>query len=83
MIKSLLRTRVTLLNERLSVCALRCIRLRKFTPQASLSDICVREADWQKDDQMPIEHDDQYAQSWNTKIGPNPFEDSSQSIHKT
>ena len=24
---------------------------------------------------MPIEHDDLYAQSWNTNIGPNPFED--------
>ena len=24
---------------------------------------------------MPIEHDDLYAQSWNTNVGPNPFED--------
>ena len=52
------------------------IRLRKFTPQAPLADIFVRETDWQKDDQMPVAHDDLYAQSWNTKFGPNPFEDS-------
>ena len=51
------------------------IRLRKFTPQSPLADIFVRETDWQKDDQMPIEHDDLYAQSWNTNFGPNPFED--------
>ena len=54
---------------------LHCIRLRKFTPQSPLADIFVRETDWQKDDQMPIEHDDLYAQSWNTNFGPNPFED--------
>ena len=30
------------------------IRLRKFTPQAPLADIFVRETDWQKDDQMPM-----------------------------
>ena len=35
----------------------------------------VRESDWQKDDQMPVAHDDLYAQSWNTKFGPNQFED--------
>ena len=52
------------------------IRLRKFTPQAPLADIFVRESDWQKDDQMPVAHDDLYAQSWNTNFGPNPFEDS-------
>ena len=52
------------------------IRLRKFTPQAPLADIFVRETDWQKDDQMPVAHDDLYAQSWNTNFGPNPFEDS-------
>ena len=51
------------------------IRVRKFTPQAPLADIFVRESDWQKDDQMPVTHDDLYAQSWNTKFGPNPFED--------
>ena len=28
-----------------------------------------------KNDQMPIECDDLHAQSWNTKFGPNPFED--------
>ena len=52
------------------------IRLRKFTPQAPLADIFVRESDWQKDDQMPVAHDDLYAQSWNTNFGPNPFEES-------
>ena len=52
------------------------IRLRKFTPLAPLADIFVRESDWQKDDQMPVAHDDLYAQSWNTNFGPNPFEDS-------
>ena len=52
------------------------IRLRKFTPQAPLADIFVRESDWQKDDQMPVAHDYLYAQSWNTNFGPNPFEDS-------
>ena len=52
------------------------IRLRKFTPHAPLADIFVRESDWQKDDQMPVAHDDLYAQSWNTNFGPNPFEDS-------
>ena len=51
------------------------IRLKKFTPQAPLADILVRETDWQKDDQMPVAHDDIYAQSWNTNFGPNPFED--------
>ena len=39
------------------------IRLPKFTPQSPLADIFVRETDWQKDDLMPIEHDDLYAQS--------------------
>ena len=52
------------------------IRLRKFTPQASLADVFVREADCEKDDQMPIANDDLYAQSWNTNFGPNPFDDS-------
>ena len=52
------------------------IRLRKFTPQTPLADIFVRESDWQKDDQMPVAHDDLYAQSWNTNFGPNPFEES-------
>ena len=52
------------------------IRLRKFTPHAPLADIFVRESDWQKDDQMPVAHDDLYAQSWNTDFGPNSFEDS-------
>ena len=51
------------------------IRLRKYTPQAPLADIFVRETDWQKDDQMPIANDDLYAQSWNTNFGSNPFED--------
>ena len=51
------------------------IRLRKFTPQAALADIFVRETDWQKDDQTPIANDDLYAQSWNTNFGTNPFED--------
>ena len=51
------------------------IRLRKFIPQAPLADIFVRESDWQKDDQLPVAHDDLYAQSWNTKFGPNQFED--------
>ena len=50
--------------------------MRKFTPQAPLADIFVRESDWQKDDQMPVTHDDLYAQSWNTNFGPNPFEES-------
>ena len=52
------------------------IRLRKFTPQAPLADIFVRETDWQKGDQMPIANDDLYAQSWNTNFGSNPFDDS-------
>ena len=52
------------------------IRFRKFTPQALLADIFVRESDWQKDDQMTVTHDDLYAQSWKTNFGPNPFEDS-------
>ena len=51
------------------------IRLRKFTPQAPLADIFVRESDWQKDDQMSVAHDDLYAQSWNTNFGPNTFEE--------
>ena len=51
------------------------IRLRKFTPQAPLADIFVRETDWQKDDRMIVAHDDLYAQSWNTNFGPNPFDD--------
>ena len=51
------------------------IRLRKFTPQAPLAVIFVRESDWQKDYQMTVAHDDLYAQSWNTNFGPNPFED--------
>ena len=50
--------------------------MRKFTPHAPLADIFVRESDWQKDDQMPVAHDDLYAQSWNKNFGPNPFEDS-------
>ena len=37
------------------------IRLRKFSPQAPLADIFVRETDWQKDT-MPIANDDLYAQ---------------------
>ena len=60
------------------------IRLRKFTPQAPLADIFVRETDWQKDDQMTIANDDLYAQSWNTKFGANPFDDiPSDAIHNT
>ena len=51
------------------------IRLRKFTPQAPLADIFVRETDWQKDDQIPIANDDLYAQSWNTNFGSSPFDD--------
>ena len=51
------------------------IRLRKFTPQAPLADIFVRESDWQKDDQMPITNDDLYTQSWNTNFGSSPFDD--------
>ena len=51
------------------------IRLRIYTPQSPLADISGRETDWQKDDKMPIEHDDLYAQSWNTNFGPNRFED--------
>ena len=51
------------------------IRLRKFTPQAPLADIFVRESDWQKDDQMPITNDDLYAQSWNTNFASSPFDD--------
>ena len=47
------------------------ISLRKFTPQAPLADIFVRETEWQKDDQMPIANDDLYAQSWNTSFGSN------------
>ena len=60
------------------------IRLRKFTPQAPLADIFVRETDWQKDDQMPVANDDLYAQSWNTNFGSNPFDDGpSDSLHNT
>ena len=51
------------------------IRMRKFTPQAPLADIFVRESDWQKDDQMSVAHDDFYAQSWKTNFGPNAFEE--------
>ena len=58
------------------------ICIRKFTPQSPLADIFVQETDWQKDNQMPIDHDDLYAQSWNTNFGPNTFEDNPQSIHK-
>ena len=36
----------------------------------------MRELDWQKEDQMPVAHDDLYAQLWNTNFGSNPFEDS-------
>ena len=46
----------------------------KITPQSPLADIFVRETDWQKDDQMPIMHDDRYTQSWNTNFGPKTFE---------
>ena len=49
--------------------------MKKFTPHAPLADIFVRESDWRKDDQIPVAHDDLYAQSWNTNFGPNPFED--------
>ena len=49
--------------------------MRKFTPQAPLADIFVRESDWQKDDQMAITNDDLSAQSWNTNFGSNPFDD--------
>ena len=60
------------------------IRLRKFTQQAPLADVFVREADWQKDEQMPIANDDLYAQSWNTNFGSNPFDDSpSDSLQNT
>ena len=60
------------------------IRLRKFTPQAPLADIFVRETDWQKDDQMTIANDDLYAQSWNTNFGAKPFDDiPSDAIHNT
>ena len=48
--------------------------MRKFTPQAPLADIFVRESDWQKDDQMSVAHVDLYAQSWKTNFGPNPIE---------
>ena len=58
--------------------------MRKFTPQAPLADIFVRETDWQKDDQMTIANDDLYAQSWNTNFGANPFDDiPSDAIHNT
>ena len=40
-----------------------------------MADIFVQEKDWQKDDQMPMEPDDLYAQSCNTNFGPNPFQD--------
>ena len=50
------------------------IRLRKFTPQAPLADIFVREKHWRKDDHTLREYDDIYAQSWKTNFGPNPFE---------
>ena len=63
----MLRTSKTQLPHRL--------RLRKFTPQAPLVDIFVRESVWQKDDQMLVAHDDLFAQSWNTNFGRNPFED--------
>ena len=53
---------------------LHMIRLRKFTPQAPLAYIFVREIDLQKDDQIPIAND-LYAQSWNTNFGSNPFDD--------
>ena len=53
------------------------ISMRKFTSQAPLADIFVHGTDWQKDDQMPKEHDELYAQSWNTNFGPNSFEDES------
>ena len=38
------------------------IVLRKLTPQALLADVCVRETDWQKDDQLPVAHDNFFAQ---------------------
>ena len=53
------------------------IRLRKFTLQAPLADIFVREIDWQNDDRMIITNNDLYAQSWNTNFGSNPFDDGS------
>ena len=62
------------------------IRLRKFTPQAPLADIFVRETDGQKDDQMPIANDDLYAQSWNTNfriLGLTRLKIALQSFHKT
>ena len=49
--------------------------MRKRTPQAPLADIFVRKTDWQKPDQMPIANGDLYAQSWNTNLGSNPFDD--------
>ena len=51
------------------------IRLEKFTPQASIADILVHEAGWQKDERMRVAHDDLFAQLRNTNIGPNPLED--------
>ena len=51
------------------------IRLRNFTSQSPLADIFVRETRGQRDDQMPIEHNDLYAKSWNTHFGFDPFED--------
>ena len=50
------------------------IRLRKYTPTASLADKIVRETDWEKDDSPEISQEDLYAQAWDTNFGPNPFE---------
>ena len=50
------------------------IGLRKFTQQAPLAVIFVRETDWQIDDQMLIANKDLYAQPWNTRFGSNPFD---------
>ena len=56
------------------------IRLPNFTTQAPLAESFLPEADWQKDDQMPVAPDDLFAQSWNRNFGPNPFDDNSEEL---
>ena len=47
----------------------------KFTPQAPLADIFVRETDWKNDEQMLLANDDVFAQSWHTNFSSNLFDD--------
>ena len=50
------------------------IRLRKFTPTQTLSDIIVSQTDWERDEEIVVPQDDLYAITWETNFGDPPFE---------